>query len=157
MDEYISLLKDSLRKKERILIELQDKSDKQAEIVKEENIDWDSFIAVVDEKGVLIEELTKLDDGFGSIYERIKENLQNDKEKYASDIKDIQALIKSVTEKSATLQATEQRNKTVIEQAFNKSRKEIKQAKLGQNAALKYYNKMNKIDAVDSQMLDKNC
>ena len=81
MDEYISLLKDSLRKKERILIELQDKSDKQAEIVKEENIDWDSFIAVVDEKGVLIEELTKLDDGFGSIYERIKENLQNDKER----------------------------------------------------------------------------
>ena len=43
MDNYLNVLKDSLVKKERILIDLQEKSELQGELVKAEEVDWDSF------------------------------------------------------------------------------------------------------------------
>ncbi len=157
MENYLNMLKDSLIKKERILIDLQAKSDEQAEVIKASEVNWDDFTRLVEEKGELVEKLLKLDEGFETLYERIKEILPNNKEKYKDNIQEIQILIKSVTEKSAKLEATEYRNKAAIEVAFANTRKEIRQSKLGQKAAADYYNKMNKINNIDPQMLDKNC
>ena len=157
MDNYLNMLKDSLIMKERILIELQAKSEEQGEIVKAQDVDWDEFTRLVDEKGELVEEIVKLDDGFETLYERIKEGLNDNKETYKDIIGEIQVLVKSVTEKGAKLEATEYRNKTAIEAAFANARKEIRQSKLGQRAAADYYNKMNRINTIDPQMLDKNC
>ena len=89
MDNYLKVLKDSLIKKENILSELIKKSEKQAEIVKAEPIDWDEFTRVVDEKGELIDEIMKLDEGFDSIYTRIKDGLEKDKEIYKDIISEI--------------------------------------------------------------------
>lgn len=157
MDNYLNVLKDSLIKKESILTTLIDKSEKQADIVKADQVNWDEFTKIVDEKGELIDEIMKLDDGFENLYARIKEGLEENKELYKDIISEIKTLIKSVTEKSANLQAIEYRNKSIIESAFANTRKEIKQSKLGQKAAADYYNKMNKINTIDPQMLDKNC
>ena len=157
MDNYLNVLKDSLIKKESILATLIDKSEKQADIVKADQVNWDEFTKIVDEKGELIDEIMKLDDGFENLYARIKEGLEGKKELYKDIISEIKTLIKSVTEKSANLQAIEYRNKSIIESAFANTRKEIKQSKLGQKAAADYYNKMNKINTIDPQMLDKNC
>ena len=157
MDNYLNILKDSLIKKEVILTNLITKSEKQAEIVKADQVDWEEFTRIVEEKGLLIDEIMKLDDGFESMYAKIKEGLEENKEKYKDIIVTIQSLVKSVTEKSANLQAIEYRNKSVIEAAFANTRKEIKQSKLGQKAAADYYNKMNKINTIDPQLMDKNC
>ena len=157
MDNYLNLLKDSLAKKEKILIDLQAKSEEQGELVKEKEVDWDEFTRLVDEKGELVDEILKLDEGIDSLYSRIKEGLEENKDKYKETILEIKELIKSVTEKSTNLEATELRNKTVIESAFANTRKEIKQSKLGQKAAADYYNKMNKINTIDPQLMDKNC
>jgi len=157
MDNYLNVLKDSLVKKERILIDLQEKSELQGELVKAEEVDWDSFSNLVDEKAKLVEEILKLDEGFESLFNRVKENLANNKDAYKDIIGEIQTLVKSVTEKGAKLEATEYRNKAAIEAAFANTRKEIRQSKLGQKAAADYYNKMNKINTIDPQMLDKNC
>ena len=157
MDNYLNLLKDSLVKKNQILDELVAKSEEQARIVKKEDFDWDDFTRIVDEKGVLIEEIIQLDDGFETLYSRIKEGLEENKDQYRELILEIKSLVKSVTEKSANLQATEYRNKTIIEAAFANARKEIRHSKLGQKAAADYYYKMNKINTIDPQMLDRNC
>lgn len=157
MDNYLNILKDSLIKKEVILTNLITKSEKQAEIVKADQVDWEEFTRIVEEKGLLIDEIMKLDDGFESMYAKIKEGLEENKEKYKDIIVTIQSLVKSVTEKSANLQAIEYRNKSVIEAAFANTRKEIKQSKIGQKAAADYYNKMNKINTIDPQLMDKNC
>jgi len=157
MDNYLNVLKDSLVKKERILIDSQEKSELQGELVKAEEVDWDSFSNLVDEKAKLVEEILKLDEGFESLFNRVKENLANNKDAYKDIIGEIQTLVKSVTEKGAKLEATEYRNKAAIEAAFANTRKEIRQSKLGQKAAADYYNKMNKINTIDPQMLDKNC
>ena len=157
MDNYLNVLKDSLVKKERILIDLQEKSEKQGELVKEAHVDWEAFTRLVDEKGTLVEEVLKLDEGFESLFNRIKEGLSENKDAYKDIIGEIQRLVKSVTEKSAKLEATEYRNKASIEAAFANTRKEIRQSKLGQKAAVDYYNKMNKSNTIDPQMLDRNC
>lgn len=157
MDNYLNVLKDSLIKKERILIDLQAKSEEQGELVKAQEVDWEAFTSLVDEKGLLVEEILKLDEGFENLFNRIKEGLSNNKDQYKETIQEIQILVKSVTEKSAKLEATEYRNKAAIEAAFANTRKEIRQSKLGQKAAADYYNKMNKINTIDPQMLDKNC
>ena len=157
MDNYLNMLKDSLVKKDRILSELQTKSEKQGELVKQEEIDWDEFTKLVDEKGELVDEILKLDEGFELLFEHIKAGLEGNKEKYKDTILEIQSLVKSVTDKSTKLEATEYRNKTAIETAFSNTRKEIRQSKLGQKAAADYYNKMNKINTIDPQMLDRNC
>jgi len=157
MYNYLNMLKDSLVKKEKILIELQEKSEEQGELVKSKEIDWDKFTLLVEEKGELVEEILKLDEGFDVLYKRIKEGLVENKDKYKDSIEEIQALVKSVTEKGTKLEVTEYRNKTIIEAAFANTRKEIKQSKLGRKAAADYYNKMNKINTIDPQMLDRNC
>ena len=157
MDNYLNMLKDSLVKKDRILSELQEKSEKQGELVKEQEVDWDEFTKLVDEKGELVDEILKLDEGFELLFEHIKEGLEGNKEKYRDIILEIQTLVKSVTEKGTKLEATEYRNKTAIEAAFANTRKEIRQSKLGRKAAADYYNKMNKINTIDPQMLDRNC
>lgn len=157
MEQYLNVLKDSLIKKERILLNLLDKSEEQADVVKQNEVDWDYFTKLVDEKGELVEELLKLDEGFDLLYQRIKENLENNKENYKDMIKEIQELIKSVTQKSADLQALEIRNKRLIEGTFANTRNEIKKSKLSQSAAIQYYNKMNRINTIDPQLMDKNC
>ena len=157
MEQYLNVLKDSLIKKERILLNLLDKSEEQADVVKQNEVDWDYFTKLVDEKGELVEELLKLDEGFDFLYQRIKENLENNKENYKDMIKEIQELIKSVTQKSADLQVLEIRNKRLIEGTFANTRNEIKKSKLSQSAAIQYYNKMNRINTIDPQLMDKNC
>ncbi|MCR4647538.1 MAG: hypothetical protein K5776_00500 [Lachnospiraceae bacterium] len=158
MDNYLNMLKDSLVKKEKNLSSLIALSEKQGVIVREEkDVDWDEFNKVADEKSTLIEEILKLDEGFEMLYEHIKEGLEDNKEKYRDVIIEIKTLVKSVTEKGADLEALERRNKTAIEAAFSSTRKEIRQSKLGQKAAADYYNKMNKINTIDPQLLDRNC
>lgn len=157
MDNYLSLLKDSLKKKEMILIDLLDLSQKQADIVKTESVDWDEFNKIVDDKAEKIDRLMELDEGFESLFSNIKVQLSGNESKYSNEIKILKELIKSVTEKSASLQALEMRNKALIEGTFSKTRNEIKQSKLGQKAAINYYNRMNQINTVDPQLMDKNC
>jgi len=157
MDNYLIVLRDSLIKKDSILKDLIEKSEKQAEIVKAEQIDWDVFNKIVEEKGEMIDEIMKLDDGFETLFARIKEGLEQNKDQHKEIIKEIKGLVKAVTEKSSNLQAIEYRNKSAIEKAFASTRREIKQSKLGQKAAADYYNKMNKINVIDPQLMDKNC
>ena len=67
----------------------------------------------------------------------------------------MQKLIKEITDKSAKLSAEELRNKNLIEKKFREERNNIKQSKMGTKAALNYYQKMNKINVVDPQLMDK--
>lgn len=55
--------------------------------------------ANMEQKDGLIQKLTALDDGFETLYERVKEQLSTNKDAYKNQIKRIQELITKVTEK----------------------------------------------------------
>lgn len=153
--EYVDMLVDSLNKKEKLLSELIVLSNKQADILSEANVDWDEFGNLIDSKDAHITEINMLDEGFETLFERVKGEIEANKNKYIGEIATMKVLIKSVSEKGAEIEVIERRNKSLIENKFTDTRKTIKQSKLGSQAAAQYYQKMNKINIVDPQMMDK--
>ena len=83
MDNYLSVLEDSLKKKLQILDELTDYTMQQQELLKVEELDYEAFDRLVDQKDPLIQRIMELDQGFETVYDRIKEQLLSNKEQYA--------------------------------------------------------------------------
>ena len=154
MDNYLSVLEDSLKKKLQILDELTDYTMQQQELLKVEELDYEAFDRLVDQKDPLIQRIMELDQGFETVYDRIKEQLLSNKEQYAAQIKALQSLIGELTDKSVKLQTMEQRNKSAVEQQFRKSREKIRQGRQNKQAALNYYKNMNNANYVPPHFLD---
>lgn len=154
MENYLSVLEDSLRKKLQILDELTTYTTQQQELLKSEELDYDAFDQLVEKKDPLVQMIVELDQGFETVYDRIKEQLLGHKELYAVQIRTLQNLISELTDKSVKLQAMEQRNKTAVEQQFRKSREKIRQGRQNKQAALNYYKNMNHSNYVPPQFLD---
>lgn len=154
MENYLSVLEDSLRKKLQILDELTTYTTQQQELLKAEELDYAAFDQLVEKKDPLVQTIMELDQGFETVYDRIKEQLLGHKELYAVQIRTLQNLISELTDKSVKLQAMEQRNKTTVEQQFRKSREKIRQGRQNKQAALNYYKNMNHSDFVPPQYLD---
>ena len=154
MDNYLSVLEDSLKKKLQILDELTDYTTQLQELLKVEELDYEAFDRLVDQKDPLIQRIMELDQGFETVYDRIKEQLLGNKEQYAAQIRALQSLIGELTDKSVKLQTMEQRNKSAVEQQFRKSREKIRQGRQNKQAALNYYKNMNNSNYVPPQFLD---
>ena len=104
-----------------------------------------------------LEQFLKLtmDDGFEQVYQRIREILAKEKDTYRDEIKKMQELIREITDKSATVQTQELRNRELAVQKFSSIKKEIKKARTTTKAASQYYKNMAKMNVVDSQFLDQ--
>ena len=109
----------------------------------------------MDEKAALIDEVLSLDDGFEVLYEKIKVHLVPNKEQYKNEIKVLQGLIEKVTEKNASIQAIEARNKAEMEVVFNNQKKGLQGKKNAMSVAKNYYQNMNKVNHVSPQFLDR--
>lgn len=153
--EYIAVLRQSLEKKSQILDLIIEKNKEQRIIFTEENQPPERLEENLAEKGDLIDQLNQLDDGFEQVYNRVKDILGREKEVYRDDIKKMQELIREITDKSATVQAQEQRNHELAVQKFASIKKEIRQARTSNQAASQYYKSMAKMNVVDAQFLDK--
>lgn len=154
MGNYLSILEESLRKKLIVLDKIQVYNEKQYECFSKEIVDMAGFDAAIEEKGKLIEELTKLDEGFETLYANIAEQLKKNKEAYASQIKVLQELIRQVTEKSVSIQAQEARNKALVESYFAKEKKQIREGRTTSKAAYGYYKNLDKAALEASRAFD---
>lgn len=152
---YLAILIESLEQKKLILTALIRKNEEQAHIIQEEDMDVDAFTKNTDEKATLIEKLELLDNGFSSIYDKIADELVTNKALYTEEIKTLQTYISEITEMSVTIQASEQRNKQMIENYFSNARQKIRQSKMSVKTASNYYKNMSRVDYTDSQLWDK--
>ena len=155
MEQYLRALIRSMEEKIRCLSLLQEKTDKQTQLLTEETMDWDAFDALIDEKAELIEELDGLDDGFTSVFDRIKDELDKKRAEYKEEIATLKQQIRKVTEQSTSLMASEQRNKDLVIKQTGAARREIAQRKTSSRAAANYYKSMNQINMIDPQLMDK--
>lgn len=152
---YIDILKDSLTKKKLVLENILKENEEQRKIAQAEKFDYDSFDECYDRKGKLISELNLLDSGFESIYERVSDVLTSKRDEYREDIIVLKSLVKQVTELSMEIEASEKRNKELIEKATSGMQNEIKTARVTTKAASDYYHSMNKLNVIDPQFMDK--
>ena len=152
---YLQILRDSLDKKWKLLTVIEEKSLEQSEMLKTPNVDLAEVDVNMDEKAELIEKVISLDDGFESVYEKIREQLLSNKEQYKDEIKIIKTMIEKVTEKSASIQAIEARNKAQMEVVFSSQKKSIQNRRNAMSVAKDYYQNMNKVKHVSPQFLDQ--
>ena len=152
---YLQIMIESLEKKIVVLDQIMELNTKQAEISAHQPMDMEAYDKTMDEKGILIGEINKLDDGFTSTYELVKDIVQQEPEKYRDKVLEMQELIRVAVEKGVTIEAQEKRNRSALETVFRMKRTEIKQMKRSNTAALKYYKSMSKINEVDPQLMDK--
>lgn len=155
LNNYLSVMIESLEKKDELLAALEAKSKEQTEMIKNPDALLSDIDKNMDEKAELIDELTKIDSGFEALFSDIKDGLNEHKDEYREEIKRIQDLISEVMAKSASVQAIEARNKTEMEKRFAAERKELQQRKNVSKVAYDYYATSNKIDLITPQFMDK--
>ncbi len=151
---YINILLQDLRKKNLVLDQIMEANLKQKDALEDPNLDPDDFDTIVEHKAKLIEQLEQLDDGFEQIYARVREELMTNKAQYAGEIKEMQALIRQLTDKSASIEAQEQRNKALMTQKFNSVRKQVREIRASQKVVNQYYHNMMKTNFIAPQFLD---
>ncbi len=154
MENQLTILAESLEKKIQVLHRIQDYNKHQEQAFLEETANMDAFDTAMEEKGALIEELSKLDNGFELLYERLAKQLEANRAKYATEIRGIQQQIAVITELSMTIQAQEQRNKQLIENYFKKQRTGIRESRKVSKTAYDYYKKVNYVGYAPPQFMD---
>ena len=152
---YLQILQDSLEKKLKLLIAIEEKSLEQAEMLKNSEVNLAAVDTNMDEKAELIEKINSLDEGFESIYAKIREQLTLNKEQYKDEIKAIKSIIVKVTDKSASIQAIEARNKAQMEVVFSSQKRALQNRRSAMSVARDYYQNMNKVKHVSPQFLDQ--
>ena len=152
---YLQIMIDSLKKKKDILIKIVSLNEVQDEILSGEELNHDAFENNMHEKGECIDELEKLDEGFQSVFDRIKEELSNNKQLYSDEIATMKKLIKEVTELGAKVEVQEARNKVKVEAMFRRERQEHKEAKRSASMAKSYYQNMSRVSD-EPQFMDAN-
>jgi len=151
--DYINILLESLQKKSKILNTLIGKNALQEKAIKDD--DTSAFEKVVEEKEVLLQELSSLDEGFEAVFERVKEDITLNRIVYDEQIRAMQNLIREITDKSVAIQASEQRNKQLIETHFRDSRSQMKDKRTSVKVANNYYKAMNRLSAPGFSQIDK--
>ncbi len=148
------VLVESLVKKSRILDEIIKENEVQERLFKQEEIDMDALDASADRMGELAEKLELLDEGFEAVYDRIREELIQNKSAHREEIKRMQKLIAEITEKVVSINAARMRNKLQAENYFKRSRQQIGKASSKMKVSQNYYNNMNQLNYVDPQFYD---
>ena len=152
---YVTILIESLEKKNRVLNQLLIMNQEQYETIKDNKVDFEAFDKVVEQKGQLIDKLELLDSGFQKVYDRVKIELDVHKDKHTLEIKKMQELISQLTDKSVSIQTSEERNKAAVEQYFSRERRGLAKKRMSVKVANDYYKSMNKLHGMDSQLLNQ--
>lgn len=154
-DDYLQIMIESLEKKIDILDKVIELDKRQLNISLAQPLDVEAYDASMEEKGELIDEIGKLDDGFTVMYERVKEPVAENPDLYREKVKKLQELIRIAVDKGVSIEAMEKRNKQSIQAALQQKRREIRQIKVSSSAATKYYQNMSKVNYIDPQLMDR--
>lgn len=153
-NQYINIMLQSLQKKLKVLDSIIQINKRQKEELENPSLDPDDFDKTVEEKSELIEQLELLDNGFEKLYEKVREELQANKEEHRDEILQMQNDIRLLTEKSMEIQTQEARNKQLMEQKFASVKKQVKEIRSSQKVVNQYYKNMMKKGYTEPHFLD---
>ena len=151
---YINILIESLQKKIRILDEIILADQEQREGLEDPNLDPDDFDKIVEKKSKYIEQLEQLDSGFEELFARVRDELNENREKYKEQIHTMQDLIRKITDKSLMIQKQEAQNKELMQQKFAAVRSQATEVRKSQKIVNQYYKNMMKTNYIDPQFMD---
>lgn len=151
----LDMLEESLLKKIEVMKKIEEENEKQKNLLSNpDEVDEVAFDKILDDKGELIDQLLKLDDGFQTLFDRVKEEVGQNKDSFKEQIKRMQELIQEITGRSASIEATEYRNKKLAEEYFSAARQKMNFSRQTSAAAFNYYRTMNNFKDIPPQFLD---
>ena len=151
----LDMLEESLVKKIEVMNKIQEENERQKELLKNpDQVDEVEFDEILDSKGELINQLLKLDDGFQSLFDRVKKDVEENKDMYKVQIGRMQGYIKDITGLSASIEVAEKRNKKLAEEYFSTARQKMNYSRQTSAAAYNYYRTMNNFKDIPPQYLD---
>ena len=139
---YVTILQESLERKERYLLELLELTKEQETIATQKKFDENAFADVMEKKDILIHNVNEIDKGFTSVYERVRTEVIGNQDVYRAELMTMQNLIRSCVDIGMQIEAVEERNRQALTKAFSKSFRGVKQAKQSRKAASQYYQNM---------------
>lgn len=151
---YINIMRESLEKKRDILDRIIELNRQQKLLLQDPNLLPEDFEKNMDNKSGFVEQLNLLDDGFEELFERVRDNLNENKQQYADEIKKMQTLIKEITEKTNTIQTQEARNKEEADRKFSDVRDQVKGVRNSQKVVHQYYQNMMRQKNYSAQVID---
>ncbi|MBQ5431540.1 MAG: flagellar protein FliT [Lachnospiraceae bacterium] len=152
---YVQILRESLEKKVDILSKIKEENLRQRDILMDDQASPEQFQETVDHKEVWIDELNALDDGFQLVFERVKEIFEQNKVKYKSEIRQMKAMIRQITDDTAQIRGQEQENYKLAQLKFAGVKQQAQKIRKSQSAVSQYYKSMNGPEHADAQFLDK--
>ena len=153
-NSYIEILKQSLTKKIELLDTIMALNVLQKDMLENPDLDPDELEENLNRKADLVEQLSKLDDGFSQIYDRVRADLIENRGVYSEDIAQMKRDINAIMDKSTAIQSQEKRNRVLMQQKFTSVKKQIKEVKKSRQAVNSYYRNMMKMGTPDSTFLD---
>lgn len=155
MSQYVEIMEEGLQKKKVLLEQIIDCNQRLEPVVQEAEMDMEQFKQLLDEKDEYVKQINQLDEGFETLYEKVREELSVNKAAYRQQILSMQQLIRTITDMTVQIQNMESKNRMAIEGQFAKKRKGIRTVKKGMDVAQNYYKSMSKLNVVESQFMDK--
>jgi archaellum component FlaC len=84
----LDLLEESLVKKIAVLDKIEEQTQRQKEVLQDpEKVDEAAFDETVNAKSELIDQILLLDEGFQSLFDKVKAEVEGNKDRYADQIK----------------------------------------------------------------------
>lgn len=139
---YVDMMVDSLKRKKQILSYLYKATREQEQLLKDEDMDADSFRQLVDAKGEKIDELNSIDEGFDTLFKFVKQEFQGNRDKYRDKIRQMQELISDISDFGVQIQALEQQNSEHFKIYLARHRKMVREFHVNNKTASTYYQNM---------------
>ncbi len=139
---YVNILLNTLLRKEECLKKISALEDNQEKILTNPELTVEEFESLMSQKQTMLNELESLDKGFETVYDRVKKELQTNKDIYREVIETMQKAIVSITELTVKIQAVEERNKAKADSIFAMKRNQVKTVRVSNQTAARYYKNM---------------
>ena len=138
-DRYIQMLISILEKQVATLTQVLEVTKDQERLAVPSEFDENLFDETLSRKDILIIRLNELDDGFVSVYERVRKEVLAQPGRYRGDIEKIQSLIRRCTDLGMEIQTLETRNRDKLEVCFAGKKQEYSARQTAATVAGKYH------------------
>lgn len=139
---YVKMLLQTLQKQETTLWEVLKVTQRQSEIANGQAFNEDDFGETLNQKEILIARLNSLDDGFASVYSRVRNEVREHKDRYKEELLEIQKCIKICTDLGVEIKVLEERNRDRLAQCFTEKHKQYGSQMNAATVASKYHRTM---------------
>ena len=155
MRNEINILIDSLIKKKSYLKEILEDSITQLEMVSSDNPSLEEFDCLVDHKSDLLDKIDRSDEGFDIVFKKIRNDLVEQKDMYAAEVRQMQDLIREILDLGSDIHKTEQQIKEKLSPVLKQHKSRLYKEKADGKAVMDYYKQANQMNYVSPAFLDQ--